>query len=125
MMQARKLLIQVYLDIPWIPYAGNSVREASAVKHGILSDLFANIGFSTDVKGLPTVMKTVQSPLLSPANAGESCVAVRLLCNFSSRGMDNDALASMEARQGDFIPRCRVHSSKAKIRSLRLVSVSA
>lgn len=36
--------IHVYLDIPWIPYA----------------DLYTGIGFSTDVKGLPHVMKTVQ-----------------------------------------------------------------
>lgn len=81
--------IHVYLDIPWVPYP----------------DVYEKIGFSTDLKGLPKLMKKINDMDLKELERMEEQVRALRATHFSPKGMLNQISLFMKNEGSDL--RCQ------------------
>lgn len=81
--------VHVYLDIPWVPY----------------SDLYESIGFSTDVKGLPGLMKKINGMDLKDLERMEEKIRSLRSSHFTDEGLLNQISLFMKNGGSDL--RCQ------------------
>lgn len=81
--------IHVYMDVPWVPYP----------------DVYEQIGFSTDLKGLPKLMKKINDMDLKELARMEEHIRTLRASHFSPKGMLNQISLFMKNGGSDL--RCQ------------------